>query len=176
MGNSMPAHNARLDAVAPVFDTQFDPMELIGTNIPFTDPFAFDDIDFRASYYTSDLARCPSASAASHPMLGSGRAEATSASSQDTQRAPAAIIQLLECMCTPSFPPAGPVIYPEPETVPDRARLSPEQAIDIFRMRRTKTARTASLLATKYGISPKAIRDIWTRKSWAQDTRPHWNE
>jgi len=90
-------------------------------------------------------------------------------------------IQVLECMSlqrTPSFPPDGPVVYlePEPEAVPDRVRLTPEQAIDIFKMRGTKKARTASLLATKYGITPKAIRDIWTRKSWAQDTRPHWNE
>jgi hypothetical protein len=39
-------------------------------------------------------------------------------------------------------------------------RLTPEQAIAIFRTRRTKTARTASRLVTKYGITPKAIRDI----------------
>jgi len=57
----------------------------------------------------------------------------------------------------------------------ERFRLTPEQAIHIFRMRSTKTKATAGLLAVKYGISPKAIRDIWTRKSWTQETRPYWS-
>jgi len=177
------AHHARLGAMAQVFDTQFDPMELIGSPIAFTDPFAFDDNDFRPSSYTSGFASCRSNPAASQLTLASslGCAVASPASPQQAQHAPPAFIQLSECMPlqrTPSFPPAGPAAYPEPqsEAVPDRARLTPEQAIDIFRMGRTKTAHTASLLGTKYGISPKAIRDIWTRKSWAQDTRPHWND
>jgi len=59
-------------------------------------------------------------------------------------------------------------------SVPGRARLNPEQAINIFKQRATKTKDTATLLATKYGVSSKAIRDIWTRKSWAEDTRPFW--
>jgi len=47
-----------------------------------------------------------------------------------------------------------------------RVRLTTEQAITIFRMRRTKTVRTASRLATKYGITPKAnapwlVRDLY---------------
>jgi len=198
-----------------VCDTQFDPAQLIGTQIPFIDPFAFDENAFR----TSGFARCRSAPAASHPTLQSslGRAAATSASSQEDQHAPATFIQLLQCMPlhrTLSFPPTGPVMYttwepgpipyttsepgpvvctaskpgpvvypasePGAEAVPDRAfdraRLTPDQAIDIFKMKRTKTARTASLLATKYGVTPKAIRDIWRRKSWSQETRPHWNK
>jgi len=169
------AYHALLGAVTPVFDAQFDPAELIGTQIPFTDPFAFDDNDFRASYYTSDFTRCRSAHAASLPTLHSsqGRAVADPASAEQAQRTPAAFIQLLECM--PSFPPAGIVMYSQSERVSGRARLTSEQAIAIFKMRRTKKARTARLLANKYGISPKAIRDIWTRKSWAQDTQPHWN-
>jgi len=175
------AYNTRHGAVAPALNTQFDPDELMGSSIPFTDPFAddFDSKDFRTSGFSS----ChPSPAASQSPLASSlGRASSTPASSQEAQRAPSAFIQLLDCMSlqrTPSLPPAGPAMYPEPETeaVPDRARLTPEQAIDIFKIRRTKTARTAGLLATKYGISPKAIRDIWTRKSWAQDTRPHWND
>ena len=166
--------------MVPAVDSQFDPIQLIGSQIPFTDPFA-DDFDY--DFCTTGFARCRSAPAASQLTLATslGRAATTLASSQQIQHAPAAFVQLLECMSlrrTPSFPPAGPAAYPEPqsEAVPDRARLTPEQAIDIFRMGRTKTARTAGILATKYGISPKAIRDIWTRKSWAQDTRPHWND
>ena len=59
-----------------------------------------------------------------------------------------------------------------------RMKLNPEQAIDIFKTRRTKKVRTAAagLLATKYGIAPKAVRDIWTRKSWVKDTWPPWNK
>ena len=56
----------------------------------------------------------------------------------------------------------------------NRFKLTAEQAVDIFTQRTIKTARTASLLSEKYGISPKAIRDIWTLKSWAQETRPFW--
>jgi hypothetical protein len=59
----------------------------------------------------------------------------------------------------------------------DHARCSEvEPAFDTqFKMRRTKKMHTAGLLAIKYGITPKAVRDIWTRKSWAKKTRPHWN-
>jgi len=32
-----------------VCDTQFDPAQLIGTQIPFIDPFAFDENAFRTS-------------------------------------------------------------------------------------------------------------------------------
>ena len=57
----------------------------------------------------------------------------------------------------------------------ERVKLTPDQAIHIFKLGKTKTPRTAALLAAEYGITPKAIRDIWTRKSWAQDTRPYWS-
>ena len=180
MKNSMPvAHHEQLGAVVPVVDTQFDPIQLIGSLVPFMDPFAndFDYNDFR----TTDFAGCR---CASHPILASslGCGEANPDSSQQAQYAPAAFIQLLQCspMSARIFPPPGPAMHleTEPDAVPGRqpVKLTPEQAIDIFKIRKTKTARTARQLATKYGISPKAIRDIWMCKSWAQDTRPHWNE
>jgi len=56
----------------------------------------------------------------------------------------------------------------------ERYKLTPDQACDIFRQQTTKTAATAALLATQYGISPKSIRDIWTKRSWANETRPYW--
>lgn len=34
--------------------------------------------------------------------------------------------------------------------------------------------RLAARLAERFGITPKAIRDIWTLRSWATTTRPHW--
>jgi len=65
-------------------------------------------------------------------------------------------------------------VHSLPFVLPGRARLNPEQAIHIFKQRATKTKDTAALLAAKYGVSSKAIRDIWTRKSWVEDTRPFW--
>ena len=57
-----------------------------------------------------------------------------------------------------------------------RLKLTPDQAVHIFLLGRTKTADTAAKLASKYGISAKAIRDIWTKKSWAQETCTHWTD
>jgi hypothetical protein len=54
---------------------------------------------------------------------------------------------------------------------PERVRLTPDQAMNIYNAKKTKTSRTAALLAIEYGISAKAIRDIWIRRSWAQETR-----
>jgi len=67
-------------------------------------------------------------------------------------------------------------VHPLPiaASVHARARLNAEQAIHIFNQRATKTKHTAALLAAEFGISSKAIRDIWTRRSWAEDTRPFW--
>jgi len=61
-----------------------------------------------------------------------------------------------------------------PTAVPQRVRLTPDQAICIFRQQETKNSRTAALLAAEYGVTPKAIRDIWIHRTWAHDTRPHW--
>ena len=81
---------------------------------------------------------------------------------------------------TMSLPTPGPSTFHDahPKAVgssaKNRFKLTSEQAIHIFTHKINKTARTASLLSVKYGISPKAIRDIWTLKSWAQETRPFW--
>jgi len=56
----------------------------------------------------------------------------------------------------------------------ERFKLTPEQAVLIFCEQTTKTAATAALLSTQYGISAKCIRDIWTKRSWANETRPYW--
>jgi hypothetical protein len=36
----------------------------------------------------------------------------------------------------------------------------------IFSLRKRKVAKTASKLAARYGVTAKAIRDIWTGKTW----------
>ena len=58
----------------------------------------------------------------------------------------------------------------------ERSRLTPDQAIHIFHEKRKKTSNTAAFLAAQYGISAKAIRDVWTKRSWANETRPYWTD
>jgi len=55
-----------------------------------------------------------------------------------------------------------------------RVRLTPALAVHIFNQGKTKSKRSAALLSAEFGVSPKAIRDIWTKRSWASKTRPHW--
>ena len=55
-----------------------------------------------------------------------------------------------------------------------RVRLTPALAVYIFNQGKTKTKHTAALLSAEFGVSAKAIRDVWTKQSWAQETRPHW--
>ncbi len=57
-----------------------------------------------------------------------------------------------------------------------RAVLHESQAIEIYRQRKTKSTRIGAdsntvLLAKKYNVSPKTIRDIWNRRTWIQQTR-----
>jgi hypothetical protein len=55
-----------------------------------------------------------------------------------------------------------------PSAPKPRARLSEEQVIAIFQAR--ASAWTATKMATVYGVSEKAIRDIWTGRTWARET------
>jgi hypothetical protein len=65
-----------------------------------------------------------------------------------------------------------------------RAVLTAEQAIEIYRRRpqtvqsllihdQTSGGRTLDV-AMHFGVSPKTVRDIWNRRSWAPETRPLW--
>ena len=40
--------------------------------------------------------------------------------------------------------------------------------------RSLKTASLARSLGERYGVTSKAIRHVWNRRSWAWATRPHW--
>jgi len=53
-------------------------------------------------------------------------------------------------------------------------RLTWADAVVIFKMKRHKTPRTAARLATRYRITPKAVRDVWTYKTWTVATKPLW--
>ena len=64
-----------------------------------------------------------------------------------------------------------------------RAVLTATQAIEIYSYRKTRsngpktdpllTGRSAAV-AKKFNVSPKAIRDIWNRRTWTQETQHVW--
>jgi len=211
---------------APSFESLFDPVELLGTSIPFVDPFSYDVRKFYDS--GSDGSERPP----TEKTLGRAEkpAKKRKADTMVPAEAPNCQLQLRRHMplhnvyATSQFsysqlpvsfesmhprqailglrphlpallsqePRRTPQIVPDvstlgPVTVLDsagsgsgllneRIRLTPDQAVHIFLLGRNKTAGTAAELASKYGISAKAIRDIWTKKSWAQETRTHWTD
>ena len=62
-----------------------------------------------------------------------------------------------------------------------RAVLSKADAIEIFLCRPLKASRSqngqkVTQLATQFNISPKAVRDIWSRRTWAPETQHLWTE
>ena len=58
-------------------------------------------------------------------------------------------------------------LFPQPAMKP-RAKLAASDAIEIFRVRRSGVQ--ATKLAHMYDVSEKAIRDIWTARTWATET------
>ncbi len=65
---------------------------------------------------------------------------------------------------------------------PSHSILSQHQAIKIYRLRKPKSDSgvgprslgNSSVLSKLYGVSPKAIRDIWNRRTWIDQTRHLW--
>ena len=51
-----------------------------------------------------------------------------------------------------------------------RAKLSETQAIDIFQIKKTSPTLSAAQVAKLYCISEKALRDIWTGRTWTIET------
>jgi len=67
---------------------------------------------------------------------------------------------------------AGPGQPAQQATVRSRSRLTHEEAVAIFLAKLgPKVARTASLLAAEFRITPKAVRDIWAMKTWSEHTK-----
>ena len=55
--------------------------------------------------------------------------------------------------------------------------ISAEEAIAIYKARdenRKKRDKLGIRLAAQYGISTKAVRDIWNLRTWSQVTQPYW--
>jgi len=58
---------------------------------------------------------------------------------------------------------------------PARMRLKPEQAVAIYLAKLgPKSCKTAAHLAAEFRITAKAVRDVWTRKTWTHQTRYVW--
>ncbi len=49
-----------------------------------------------------------------------------------------------------------------------RAKLTQDQAVDIFKMK--SSAPSAAKESVIYGVSEKAVRDIWTGRTWSRET------
>jgi hypothetical protein len=178
MNIAMSFRNQGRIAMAPssALESHFDPIQLLGSEISFTDHFADDDDNNLWASLPSGFTL--SSSTLLHNL--SDPAAAAPASSQEAERTPA--FQLLEIMplqCTLSLLQPGHGVYPEhPQAAaePERDRLgvtklTPGQAVHIFKLGKTKTHRTAGMLAVEYGVTAKAIRDIWRSRSWVRATR-----
>jgi len=151
---------------------EFDPCELIGTLVPFVDPFGYNERDFRveAFFPTSSQPSVHAATNRAEPiehfwvrLLQSS--SPIPALGFSTQRVGQGIVQPAAVALDTGLQP------PQAELV--QARLTADQAIFIFCQQSSKMVRTAALLAAKYGVSPKAIRDIWMLKSWVAQTKPY---
>ena len=161
----------------PHFESQFDPIELVGTHVPFVDPFSYDVRAFQAIVCFSSACNQPRQQSSPDPSLDDDRGLPAEEPKRKVAIEPDARGMPLQRV--PSIPPAGPATFAEPRAVVasahgDRNRLTPDQAIHIYNLGRNRVGGTATLLALQYGITAKAIREIWTRKSWAPYTRPHW--
>lgn len=71
-------------------------------------------------------------------------------------------------------------IFCPPKTGTERSKISANDATAIFQARspHAGTARHPTLgedLARQYGITSKAVRDIWALRTWRAVTRPFWN-
>ena len=59
-----------------------------------------------------------------------------------------------------------------PKTGPARQRLTHEEAVAIYLARLgPKSCKAAARMAAEFGITAKAVRDVWTGKTWAEQTR-----
>ena len=49
-------------------------------------------------------------------------------------------------------------------------------SVSCYQAKANKTHRTGSELSQLFGVTPKAIRDVWNLRSWTIATKPHWSE
>jgi hypothetical protein len=64
-----------------------------------------------------------------------------------------------------------PAENPNPSATKPRARLTEDQVIRIFKLKLDSPRPSSAKLAPLYGVSEKAVRDIWTGRTWSRETR-----
>ena len=57
-----------------------------------------------------------------------------------------------------------------------KGRLTATDAAHIFKAKLNRTAKMSAQLAEEYGVTSKAIRDVWSLKTWVAFTKPYWAE
>ena len=53
--------------------------------------------------------------------------------------------------------------------------LTENDAVEIYRAKQTKTRNDAARLGEKFGVTAKAVRDVWRRRTWTHATRHLWS-
>ena len=136
----------------PPLRSHFDPLELIGLPMPFVDPF-------RQDLSEQALSSMTSLSTPIHPRTVTFQDPCQESLMPSPQRV---------MKGTASAPGARPELADDDAELQEavvgsgsgRVRLTPALAVHIFNQGKTKTKHSAALLSAKFGISPRAIRDI----------------
>jgi len=68
------------------------------------------------------------------------------------------------------------MVRPQSPAAVRKGRLTATDAARIFKAKLKRTSRTSAQLAEEYGVTSKAIRDVWSLKTWVVFTRPYWTE
>ena len=53
-----------------------------------------------------------------------------------------------------------------------RAKLSENQVLEIFQLKKGMSTHTAAQVARQFEVSEKTVRDIWTGRTWSSETWP----
>ena len=53
-----------------------------------------------------------------------------------------------------------------------RAKLSEHQVLEIFQLKKGMSTHSAAQVARQFKVSEKAVRDIWTGRTWSSETWP----
>ena len=134
-----------------LFESQFDPIELVGTRVPFVDPFSYDVRAFQAVGFFSSECDEPRQQNRLGLSLSDDRVPA-----EEPRQAMEPDTRSMPLQRVPSIPPAGPSTFPEPRPVVaasghgDRNRLTPEQAIHIYNLREYPTGYVTPIIPASF--------------------------
>ena len=53
--------------------------------------------------------------------------------------------------------------------------MTAAKAVAIYKAKANKTHRTSGMLSELCSVSPKAVRDVWTLRTWTRSTMPYWS-